>query len=98
MKYRAALLCGCISATTLGLITVTFVGVIKLMNLYGYVSLVAIGVSVILSGSLLSGDRLRANYHTEDAEDRRKRNNFIGKLLLFASPYALIAVLLYASI
>lgn len=98
MKYRAALLCGCITATTLGLITVAFVGVNNLMNLYGYVSLGAVGVSIVLSGSLLSGDRSRANYHTEDAEDRRKRNNFIGKLLLFVSPYALIAVVLYASI
>lgn len=97
MKYRSALLWGCISATILGLITAAFIGVNKLMNLYMYISLIAVGVAIILSGSLLSGDRLRANYHTEDAEDRRNRNNFIRQLLLFTSPYALIAVLLYAS-
>ncbi|MCI3919225.1 DUF5316 domain-containing protein [Paenibacillus sp. TRM 82003] len=96
MKYKFALLWGCISAITLGLIVGAALGLNKLLNLYGYVSLGAVGVCIILSGSMLSGDRLRANYHTEDTEDRRKRNSFIGKLLLFSSPYALIAVTLYA--
>lgn len=97
MKYRSALLWGCISASILGLFTVAIVGVNKLMNLYLYISLIAVGIAIILSGSLLSGDRFRANYHNEDVEDRRKRNNFIGKLLLFTSPYALITIFLYTS-
>ena len=98
MKYSSVFLWGCISAITLGVIIGAVVGFNKLMNFYGYASLGAIGVCIILSGSMLSGDRLRANYYTEHAEDRQKRNSFISKLLLFVSPYVLIAVTLYTLI
>ncbi len=96
MKYRSVLLWGCISAVGFGPAAIAAVGVDSLKNLYGYVTIGVMGICILLSGSLVNGDRLRANYHAEDAEARRKRNGFIGKLLVFASPYALIAAGLYA--
>lgn len=74
MNNKSTLALGCISATTIGIITGAING---------------------LSGALLSGDRIRANYNTEDAEDRQRRNGLISKILLFAFPYALISGALY---
>ena len=95
MSNRAALLWGSGSAVTIGAITGSLFGIDALIQLYGYISLAFVAVSIALSGVLLSGDRLRANFSAEYAEDRERRNRFIGKLLLFALPYALVVILLY---
>jgi hypothetical protein len=94
LNIKSTLLWGCISAATISFIAGTIFGANKLLNLLMYVTLGAVIVSVILSGALLSGDRLRANY-TANAEDRKRRDKFIWKLLLFVSPYAAIAGVIY---
>jgi|GEM_PF-2631825 len=95
MNYRTVLVWGCMSASIFGVILFAIAGVHKLVQYYGFVALGALVVSIILSGAMLSGDRLRAYYNTEDPADRTRRNDLIGKLLLFASPYAAIAGVLY---
>ncbi|NRF93067.1 hypothetical protein HQN89_19010 [Paenibacillus frigoriresistens] len=47
------------------------------------------------SEALLSGDRIRANYHSENAQDRNERIRLISRILIFISPYAVITILIY---
>jgi hypothetical protein len=44
--------------------------------------LVSIGLALAVSGVLSSGDRMRANYHDEEKEDRAGRLKTSGILLL----------------
>ncbi len=92
---KNTLLWGGISATIISLITWRIFDVNKLFTLLIYLLLGALILSAILSGALLRGDRLRANYHTENAKDRNERNRFISRLLVFVSPYALLAFVIY---
>ncbi|WP_307442615.1 DUF5316 domain-containing protein [Paenibacillus sp. V4I3] len=89
------LLWGSISATIISLITWKILDVNKLFTLLMYIVLGTLVLSAILSGALLSGDRIRANYHTEDAKDRNERNRFISRMLIFVSPYAVLAFIVY---
>jgi hypothetical protein len=92
---KKTLLWGGISATIISLILWGIFGPNKVFTLFMYVILGAIILSVILSGALLSGDRIRANYHTEAAKDRNDRNRLISRMLIFVSPYAVIAFIIY---
>lgn len=51
--------------------------------------------SLILSGSLVSGDRARANYAYESRDDRISRNKAAHVLLLFGLPHFLLFMLPY---
>ena len=61
----------------------------------GGIGLLFIGLAMIFSGSLVSGDRMRANFATESADDRRKRNSVTFRLALIGIPNLVIAVLIY---
>nr|WP_253264284.1 DUF5316 domain-containing protein [Brevibacillus sp. MCWH] len=50
--------------------------------------------SAVCSGALLSGDRIRANYATETAEDRKQRQKWAGRLFLFGLPFVVTAIFL----
>lgn len=54
-----------------------------------------IGISMILSGSLVSGDKVRENYATESEEDRAKRTQTTFRTALIAFPNLLVALFLY---
>lgn len=61
----------------------------------GILGLIFIGVSILLSGTLLSGPEMKANLATESAEDRTHRNNITFKSFLLCIPCFIIAGLLY---
>ncbi|WP_143063782.1 DUF5316 domain-containing protein [Piscibacillus halophilus] len=46
----------------------------------------------ILSGAFISGDRNRANYHSEPKEFRENRHQFMLKLLTFGAPNIVVAI------
>ncbi|MCD7034797.1 DUF5316 domain-containing protein [Metabacillus sp. GX 13764] len=56
---------------------------------------VLIGLSVIISGAAVSGDRMRANHYSETTADRRQRFSWSVKLLLAGVPSLAGAVLLH---
>ena len=52
-------------------------------------------LAIILSGSLISGDRMRANYNTESQKERADRASATWHLLKFALPNLLLCFLFY---
>ena len=54
-----------------------------------------IGISLIFSGVLLSGDSMRANLATESVEGRNQRNNVSFRSALIAIPSFVGAILFY---
>ena len=50
---------------------------------------------MIMSGSMVSGDRMRANFATETREHRDERNKFTANSFLMAVPNILITIILY---
>jgi hypothetical protein len=61
----------------------------------GGIGFLFISLSMLFSGVLVSGDRLRANYATESTDDRRERTNTAVRLGLIGLPNMIIAVLLF---
>ncbi|RHW38113.1 hypothetical protein D1B31_15160 [Neobacillus notoginsengisoli] len=61
----------------------------------GGIGLAAIGISAIFSGSLVSGDRIRANYQAETKEDRASRHLTMKRFGLFGMSNLAAAVILY---
>ena len=61
----------------------------------GGIGLVSILLSAIFSGSMVSGDRIRANFLTESKDDRLERQRTMIRFGLFGLPNLLAAVLLY---
>ncbi|WAH36393.1 DUF5316 domain-containing protein [Alicyclobacillus dauci] len=52
-------------------------------------------VSAILSGSMNSGDRMRANLASENIEDRQRRIRRASTLFLMGLPTLVLAVVVY---
>lgn len=61
----------------------------------GSIGFIFIGISMVLSGSMVSGDRVRANFASESVEDRDKRNKITVNSILLGLPSVLLAILLY---
>lgn len=61
----------------------------------GTISLFFIVVSMLLSGSFVSGDRMRANVAMESDEDRENRYKVTTRSLLMALPNLIVALLFY---
>lgn len=77
------------------LISIFLLGIDKAYLLTGSIGFIFIGISMVMSGSIVSGDRMRANFATESAEDRKERNRITLNSMLLGLPSVLIAVLLY---
>ena len=77
------------------LISIIFWGIDKAYLVTGIIGFVFIGISMVMSGSIASGDRMRANFATESAEDRKERIRITSNSLLIGLPSVLTAVLLY---
>lgn len=65
-----------------------------IVEIIGYAGLIFIVIAGILTGSFVSGDRIRANYHAED-EERREKNR-VSKNLFFVGLFN-IAISIFAS-
>lgn len=48
-----------------------------------------------MSGSMGSGDRMRANFATETEEDRDERNHIMNNALWLALPNIIVAIFAY---
>lgn len=67
-----------------------------IINLASGAALVLLALAVVFSGSLGSGDRIRANYGHEDNQERQRRNQWTSSLLLMAIPNILGAMILFS--
>ncbi|WP_156288755.1 DUF5316 domain-containing protein [Oceanobacillus salinisoli] len=67
-------------------------------GLYGKVLLgfgiISVVISALLGGVFLSGPEIRANFHTESKEDRKRRNNTMLVTGIFALPNLVAAAFL----
>jgi len=70
-------------------------GMEKIYVIPGTIGFIFIGISIILSGSMVSGDRMRANLATETTENRDERNSVTKNSLLIALPNIIVMVFFY---
>jgi hypothetical protein len=54
-----------------------------------------IGLSLVFSGSMVNGDRMRANFAAETTEERQERTSTTARLALLGLPNVVVACLLY---
>lgn len=77
------------------LVSIFLWGIDKAYLVTGSIGFIFIGISMVMSGSLASGDRMRANFATESPEDGKERIRITLTSLLLGLPSVLTAVLLY---
>ncbi|WP_341299407.1 DUF5316 domain-containing protein [Lysinibacillus sp. FSL H8-0500] len=70
-------------------------GVQQAYFLPGIVGFICLAVSMLLSGALVSGDRMRANFATETTAGRHERHRVMTRALLLAVPNLIIAIIAY---
>ncbi|MGE8004978.1 DUF5316 domain-containing protein [Lysinibacillus sp. NPDC093216] len=92
MKY---LLIGVFLSLCGVLISMMLWGMEKVYLVSGTVGCIFIVISMIFSGAMVSGDRMRANFATETTEHRDERNNITLHSLYIALPNIIVAVLFY---
>jgi len=76
----------------------TLVGLIAgdvqlVINLTGGAALILLALAIIFSGSLGSGDRIRASYSHENSVERKRRNRLTSSLVLMSIPNVLGAII-----
>ncbi|MBM7694295.1 Na+-transporting methylmalonyl-CoA/oxaloacetate decarboxylase gamma subunit [Peribacillus deserti] len=80
----------------LGVLLSLFIwGIDKAYLITGGIGILFIVISLLISGSMVSGDRMRANFATESAEDRRQRTSTTTRTVLIGLPNVILAALLY---
>ncbi|RCW39622.1 DUF5316 family protein [Paenibacillus prosopidis] len=92
---KATFLWGLVSGLLISLATMGIWGTNKAFSIMLYLTMGVIVLLLILSGALICGDRIRANFNSEDNSDRNRRNKLINKLVVFILPYIGLAYLLY---
>ncbi|MEQ6353551.1 DUF5316 domain-containing protein [Lysinibacillus sp. M3] len=70
-------------------------GMEKIYVVPGAVGCIFIVISMVFSGSMTSGDRMRANFATETTEHRDERHKITINSLYIALPNIIVAVLFY---
>lgn len=92
MKY---LLFGIVLSVIGVLLSYLLWGIEKIYLITGGFAVLFIGLAVVLSGSLGSGDRLRVHCATESAEDRSERISTTFRLLLLGIPNMAVSIFLF---
>lgn len=77
------------------IISLVFWDVHRVPVVTGSIGLVFIVATLFFSGTLVSGDRIRANYVTESEEDRKNRYKMFTNSLLLAIPNIIVASFFY---
>ena len=77
------------------LISIFLWGIDNAYLVTGSIGFIFIGISIVMSGSNASEDRMRVNFATESAEDREDRKRMTLKSMLLGVPSVLTAILLY---
>ena len=76
-------------------VSVVILGIHMVYVVAGTISLFFIVVSMIVSGSFVSGDRMRGNLAMESDVDRDNRYKVTTRSLLIALPNLIVALLFY---
>lgn len=74
---------------------VLFSGWNLVFTFVGGIGIISWGLAALLSGALVSGDRMRANYYTESKEDSKARKKLTMQLFLFGMPQLSIVLILF---
>ncbi|PEJ57782.1 hypothetical protein CN692_11885 [Bacillus sp. AFS002410] len=77
------------------LVSLFIFGINNASLITGATGVVFIMLSMLFSGSLVSGDRMRANYSSESKEDRRGRLETTIRLALIGFPNIIVSLLFY---
>ncbi|TKC18994.1 hypothetical protein FA727_05455 [Robertmurraya kyonggiensis] len=88
------LLLGIILAIVGFLVSILIWGSDKAYFIPGGIGIILLGLSMVLSGSMVSGDRMRANYATESSEDRHSRNKMLLNMTLICAPNLILAIII----
>ncbi|XRG81074.1 DUF5316 domain-containing protein [Rossellomorea sp. GAMAL-10_SWC] len=67
----------------------------QVVEFTGVIGVVFIVLSMLFSGSMVSGDRMRANYSFESKEDRHERLETTKRLALIGFPNIIVPLLFY---
>lgn len=78
-----------------GLITAIFTNLNTGLQISAGIGLVLILLAAVFSGALVSGDRIRANYDDETAEDTKRRRVWSTNLFLAGLPGILAYIFYY---
>jgi hypothetical protein len=92
MKYFFA---GTILAAITAVISALIWNIEQAYLIPGGLAVFFIGLSMIFSGALVSGDTMRANFAAETTEDRAKRNSAALRLAMLGLPNFIVAAILY---
>lgn len=92
MKY---LFIGFVFSIVSILLSIILWGTEKAYLITGGVGLLFLVISMIMSGSLLSGREMRGNYATESDEDRQERHSISFRSGLIGFPNMIIAIVIY---
>ncbi|MGC7845812.1 DUF5316 family protein [Desulforudis sp. 1088] len=65
-----------------------------MIQVAGLFGVACLGLSAVFSGSLGSGDRIRANYTHEDEEDRTRRRRWATNLFFVGLPNVIGAMVI----
>jgi hypothetical protein len=77
------------------LASVVMLGIEKAYFITGGIGFFLLGISMILSGSLVSGDKIRANFATESDEDRNRNKKIMFRTAQIGMPNLVLALLIY---
>ena len=77
------------------LFSLFIVGINNASLITGVIGVVFIGLSMLFSGSMVSGDRMRANFSSESKEERRERLVSTKLLALIGLPNIIVSLLFY---
>ncbi|MBC8081465.1 MAG: DUF5316 domain-containing protein [Gorillibacterium sp.] len=92
---RSPLLWGVIASLLIILVSSVVQDLTWVLKGTGIIGGLCLLVVIIISGSLNSGDRTRANWNTENHKDREDRARVTGYLLKFSLPNLLCCFLFY---
>ncbi|MFJ7369500.1 DUF5316 domain-containing protein [Lysinibacillus sp. NPDC098008] len=92
MKYAVI---GTIVAVLSVVVSMMLLGAERAYFLPGILGFIFLAVSMLLSGTLVSGDRMRANFATETTASRYTRHGVMTSALLLAVPNLIVAIIAY---
>lgn len=68
------------------------------LQISGVVSIAGFIVSGLFLGVFISGDKIRANYHSESNKDRRRRTRMAQNIFMIVVPNLILSIILTANL
>ncbi|GIN96225.1 hypothetical protein J6TS1_20950 [Siminovitchia terrae] len=92
MKY---FMMGILLSAILTVLSLSVWGMNMAINITGGIGLLLLILSMIILGSMVSGDRMRANFASESMEERHKRTSVSTRLFLMGLPNLVVSGCLF---